>query len=79
MKYLCMVGVLVLAIVIAAKSGSNERVLSDIMLENIEALSQTEDNKRYICYGSGKVECVNGDKVEVQYEFWSLGDEEETE
>ena len=78
MKYLCMVGVLVLAIAIAAKSGSNERVLSDIMLENIEALSQTED-KQYSCYGSGKVECFDGIRVEAQYEFWSWGDEEETE
>jgi len=56
-------------------------VLSDVAMENVEALAIPEwgDGGTYFCIGSGKVDCYDGTKVERQDSFMSLGDEYETE
>lgn len=40
--------------------------MSELMLENVEALAQGEGGN-YVCYGSGDIDC-HGMKVWVKYE-----------
>ena len=37
--------------------------LSDVMLENVEALANGEYEQGVICYGRGQLDCPNGEKV----------------
>ena len=55
--------------------------INDVVLDNVEALAipEWEDGCTYLCIGSGKVDCYNGDKVERQDSFMSIGNEYETE
>lgn len=79
MKKLLLVVIVVAAF--ATKSVCQKEKENDVVLENVEALAdqEWEDGKFHVCIGSGKVDCFNGDKVERQDSFMSLGDEYETE
>lgn len=45
-----------------------EEQLSNLMLENIEALASGEEATNIFCYGEGSVPCPNGTKAEfVEY------------
>lgn len=81
MKKLLLVVIVVAVAVFATKSACQKEKLNDVVLENVEALAdqEWEDGKFHVCIGSGKVDCYNGDKVERQYSFMSIGNEYETE
>ena len=69
----------VLAIFIA-KSAQREEVVSDLMMRNVEALAELEKDLRPSkCWGSGKVDCFTGDKVEYRFFPYGVDDELETE
>lgn len=81
MKKLLLVIMVLAVAVFATKSACQKEKLNDVVLENVEALAdqEWEDGKFHVCIGSGKVDCYNGDKVERQYSFMSIGNEYETE
>lgn len=81
MKKLLMVVMVVSVAVYVSKSTSRKESENDVMLENVEALAVPEwgDGGVYFCYGSGKVDCYDGTKVERQDSFMSIGNEYETE
>ena len=55
-------------------------VLSDVAMANVEALAESEKDLRPSkCWGSGKVDCFTGDKVEYRFFPYGLDDELETE
>lgn len=49
-------------------TSDREEQLSNLMLENIEALANGEGTTTVFCYGEGSVPCPNGTKAEfVEY------------
>lgn len=79
MKKISLIGLVVLAIFIA-KSAQREEVVSELMMRNVEALAESEKDLRPSkCWGSGKVDCFTGDKVEYRFFLYGLDDELETE
>lgn len=51
----------------------SRKVISVAALANIEALaSGEEETYDYSCYGDGSVDCPDGSKAEIVYEYLSL-------
>lgn len=51
---------------------TNTKQLTELVLENIEALAQSEGpNENVICFGSGDIDCY-GYKVEDMYSGYNL-------
>lgn len=46
--------------------------LSDVALDNIEALAAGEGSTMWFCRGSGSLDCPNGTKVEYIVDNYSL-------
>ena len=63
-----------IASILGAKvKGKNTRPKNDITLANIEALTNTEETNRYVCYGQGNVTCpYTEEKVMGYYQRLNL-------
>lgn len=48
--------------------------IPSIMLANVDALAEGEENYEYMCFGSGSFDCPNGSKV--AYVVWPMSLEE---
>ncbi len=86
MKSLGMWAMVCLAAFIIGKTAKTEKKeVSDVALENVEALANPEGDGHTIiggpeCYGSGKVKCVEGIYVAYKlFDPYGLGDKLETE
>ncbi|MBE6273473.1 MAG: hypothetical protein E7097_06250 [Bacteroides sp.] len=79
MKNLSIVCVVVVAFWIGKCTQKNEKFTDLLFEKNVEALAGVDDDRYKYCYGSGKVDCYDGTKVERQSTVWGLGDNIETE
>lgn len=63
---------------VATLNVKNNSQMSDLMLNNVDALASSEDNSggelptKWICYRDGTVDCPDGSKAEIVYGPYSL-------
>ena len=62
------IGIVMVIVGLYATTSDQEEEVSDLLLENIEALASGEGSSTVLCYGKGSLPCPDGTKVEfVQY------------
>lgn len=65
---IAIIGVVMVVVSLSTVVSDKERQISDLLLENIEALAAGEGGTSAFCYGEGEVVCPNGTHVKyVQY------------
>lgn len=62
------IGIVMMIVGLYMTTSDQEEQVSNLLLENIEALASGEGNSKVFCYGKGSLPCPDGTKVEfVQY------------
>lgn len=62
------IGIVMVIVSLSKVVSDREQQISDLLLENIEALAAGEEGPTILCYGEGNVPCPDGTKVElIQY------------
>lgn len=65
---MAVMGILIVIVSLYMPTSNQEGQISNLLLENVEALASGEDSSKVFCYGKGSLPCPNGNKVEfVQY------------
>lgn len=65
---IAIIGVVMVVVSLSTVVSDKERQISDLLLENIEALAAGEEGPTAFCYGKGDVVCPNGTHVKhIQY------------
>lgn len=68
MLLIAIAGIVMVILGLSGVTSSQGEQISDLMLENIEALAGGEDSTTVFCYGEGSLPCPDGTKVEfVEY------------
>lgn len=65
---IAIIGIMMVIVSLYMTTSDREEQVSDLLLENIEALASGEGSSKVFCYGKGSLPCPDGTKVEfVQY------------
>ena len=68
MLLIAIAGIVMVILGLSGVTSSQGEQISDLMLENIEALAGGKDSTTVFCYGEGSLPCPDGTKVEfVEY------------
>ena len=65
MLLIAIAGIVMVILGLSGVTSSQGEQISDLMLENIEALAGGEDSTTVFCYGEGSLHCPDGTKVEL--------------